>query len=96
MVRYFLNWMGPINTEWIAKHGEDWCAGRIDICGVIEDEYPYGIEYGVPTMKWVSWVVFGDWLSRLRTDIVLEKDELFARFEQETGRKIEWLEKNDA
>ena len=31
MITYSTNWMGPINTEWIAKYGDCWAAGRIDV-----------------------------------------------------------------
>lgn len=90
---YFLNWMGPINTKWLAENGGNWCAGRIDVRGGDEDEYPYGQELAVPIMSGASWSRFGEWLNTLRTDTMLELDELVARFERETGWSIEWFDK---
>lgn len=31
MITYSVNWMGPINKEWIERHGSYWSGGRIDI-----------------------------------------------------------------
>jgi len=33
MISYSTNWMGPINRDWIAKNGDCWAAGRIDVLG---------------------------------------------------------------
>lgn len=92
MISYFLNWMGPINTQWIAENGEGWCAGRIDLSADFDE--PFGTEVAVPIMAGSSWQAFGDWLSRLRTDERWCLDRLVTAFEAETGKTIEWFRKD--
>jgi hypothetical protein len=95
MITYFLNWMGPVANRWYTERGlnptdpkDRYATGRIDIH--IPDEY--NKEYGVYPMKAASWNKLGDWLWTLETEKVLGKSELFQRFEEETGHKIEWWE----
>ena len=63
--------------------------GRIDIHGVHEE--PYGLEYGVGVMEQESWIVLGNYLSRLTLDYLPTKDELFLMFEEDTKHKIRWF-----
>lgn len=81
MVRYYLNWMGPLRGDGSLS------GGRIDIWvpGV-----EHGPEYGVPLMSTESWGYLGSWLIGLESEEILSKEEIFRRFEEETGRKIEW------
>lgn len=88
---YFLNWMGPINANWIREHGDDWCAGRIDVRGGIEDEYPFGLEIAVPAMRAKSWAAFGQWLYGVRTNEVADLQDLVRMFEREMRTEIEWF-----
>jgi len=84
MYTYFLNYMGPINMDWIKKNGSGWRAGRIDVDGPSPDEY------AVNVMDADSWVLFGDWLFNLTTETKLEFQELVTRFEAEAGHRIVW------
>ena len=59
-VHYSINYMGPINTDWIKHHGEGWSAGRIDIYG--DGLYPD--EIGLPPMKSEDWGRFSNWNDR--------------------------------
>jgi hypothetical protein len=79
MIRYNTNWMGPINTEWIKKNGDDWSGGRIDVWGTDE---PYGVEIGIPIMKSEDWHRFGNWLWNFETDTVWTLDELVKEYEK--------------
>ena len=90
MIHYHINWMGPINENWIAKHGTGWSAGRIDIWGVPDE--PWGLEYGLPPMRTEDWNDFGDWLLDFETEELLELEDIIARYEQDSGKKIRWLE----
>lgn len=31
VISYSVNWMGPINKQWVEEHGNHWAGGRIDI-----------------------------------------------------------------
>ena len=80
--------MGPINEDWIAKHGEHWAAGRIDIYGVPGEHYP--IEYGLPPMHVEDWNALSDFLNTLETDRLLSFEELILGFQFATKREIRW------
>ena len=82
--------MGPINQDWITKHGEHWAGGRIDIYGVPGEHYP--IEYGLPPMHVDDWNAFGDWLWDLETKEKVPYDELIRLFEKDYGKKIRWAD----
>ena len=88
MIQYHTNWMGPINENWIAKHGNGWSAGRIDIYGVPDE--PWGVEYGLPPMRTEDWNDFSDWLQDFETEELWELEDIIARYE-ETHRKIRWV-----
>jgi len=99
-ISYSTNWMGPINTQWYEERGllkEDsmepttyYSAGRIDIYGVPGEHYP--LEYGVAPMHGEDWNSLSDWLDDFETETLIEKAELFERFEKETGVKIRWAD----
>lgn len=90
MITYSTNWMGPINSDWIAKHGEYWAAGRIDIYDVPGEHYP--LEYSLPPMHVEDWNALSDWLDDLTTTELWEYDMLISIFEGEVlnGREIRW------
>ena len=79
MIRYSTNWMGPVNTQWIAENGQDWSAGRIDIYGT---DNPYNLEIALPVMKTKDWILFSDWLRTFETDTVYSLDELVSEYEK--------------
>ena len=82
--------MGPINSDWIAKHGDYWAGGRIDIYGVPGEHYP--LEYGLPVMHEEDWNALSDWLDDLTTDTLLSYNDLIEQFEQYYGKKIRWAD----
>jgi hypothetical protein len=84
MITYFLNYTGPINKEWLAKHGGHWCGGRIDVHGT-EDS-----EFSVPIMHCEDWSRFGDWLWDFTSEAVLDLDNLVDLYERENP-KIRWF-----
>ena len=90
MITYSTNWMGPINKDWIAKHGEHWAAGRIDIYGVPGEHYP--IEYGLPPMHGEDWNALSDWLDTVETDDLWKYEHLIEKFEEYYGKKIRWAD----
>ena len=90
MIKYWTNWMGPINPGWIEEHGDNWAAGRIDIWDTKE---PYNDEMGLPVMKVEDWCRFGEWIRVFETDTVWTLKELVAEYEK-TNPKITWW-KND-
>jgi hypothetical protein len=92
MISYSTNWMGPINEDWIAKHGTGWCAGRIDIQG--EPDNPWGSEYGVAPMRTEDWNALSDYLWDLRTDKLLSYEDLIEQFEEHYGKKIRWVDES--
>ena len=88
-VQYRTNWMGPINSDWIAKHGDHWAAGRIDIYGVPNEHYP--IEYGLPPMHVEDWGALSHWLDHHVTSELWTYEELIDTFEKKyLKRKIRW------
>jgi len=91
MVRYSTNWMGPINTEWIKKHGEGWAAGRIDVYG-INDQYPD--ELALPPMKNSDWSRFTNWLDDFETEEKWTLRMLVWEYEK-TNPPITWLRRED-
>jgi hypothetical protein len=93
MISYSTNWMGPINEDWIAKHGTGWSAGRIDIYGVPDE--PWGYEYSLPPMRTEDWNDFGDWLDDLTTEELLSYNELIEQFETHRGKKIRWWKEDE-
>ena len=91
MVTYFLNWMGPINPQFIAKYGDGWRCGRIDI----DDGMPYGREYSVGVMDAESWLLLGEYLRNLRTEEVWCYQRIIDTFEREYQHNIVWLVRED-
>ena len=90
MIHYFLNWMGPINNDWIEKNGECQASGRIDISNIPDE--PFGLEYAVPPMHKEDWGKFSEWLRHHYTPEVWSYDELIQCFEdKQLKRKIRWL-----
>lgn len=90
MITYYLNWMGPINTDWISKNGDQWSCGRIDVSGTGD---MFGTEIGVPHMLSSDWIVFGLWLRDFASQKLLSLKELVAEYEK-TNPKITWLRKD--
>jgi len=92
VIHYHTNWMGPINEDWIAKHGTGWSAGRIDVRGLDNEVYWGGCyEYSLPPMRTEDWNDFSDWLDDFETEELLEFDDIIAQYEQDSGRKIRWV-----
>lgn len=86
-VRYRLNWMGPINGDWIKTNGHGWAAGRIDT----DYGYPYPAEIGVGTMKAEDWNNLREWLRTYKTFGLQTLDVIVGDFESQTGHKITWF-----
>lgn len=98
MIRYSLNFMGPITERWYEKHGitsrdDTWCGGRIDVYGLDENEYFEGrTEYSVPIMFGHDWYDFGGWLQDIQTDTIWSFEDLVDLYEKESNSKIRWFE----
>ena len=86
MISYSTNWMGPINTDWIAKNGDCWAAGRIDVHG--EEGYPQ--EIALPPMHDRDWERFSRWLETFETEFVWPLTLLVAEYEK-TRPPILWV-----
>jgi len=86
-IDYSLNWMGPINTDWIAKHGSQWSSGRIDVYGTDND---YGDEISLPPIHSDDWNMFGDWLYNFTTETMWTLKQLVDEYEK-TNPRILWL-----
>ena len=85
MITYSTNWMGPINTNWLEKNGNQWSGGRIDVDGVPDE--PWGFEIGLPVMKTKDWNEFSDWLIDFTSEELLTLDELLVEY----GKPISWF-----
>mgnify|MGYP001117803802 CR=1 FL=1 len=94
MITYSTNWMGPINEDWIAKHGDYWAAGRIDIYGVEGEHYP--LEYSLPPMHVQDWNALSFFLDRLYTHgtRAMPYTCIIGLFEAEYGKQIRWCDEN--
>ena len=90
MLSYSTNWMGPINTDWIAEHGDYWAAGRIDVYG--EEGYPS--EIALPPMHDRDWERFSRWLETFETEFVWPLTLLVAEYEK-THQPILWVKDNE-
>lgn len=90
MISYSLNWMGPINKDWLNSYGDCWSAGRIDIRDDSKQGYDGWDEYAIPPMRNEDWNDLGDYLWDLETTHLLTKEELIASFEKVIGRKVRW------
>lgn len=85
MIRYSLIWMGPINAEWIKRHGDNWATGRIE---VLSGQFDWADEeYGI-TIDNKDWNAFDNFLFKLKSETILSKDELCDMFETETDTKL--------
>ena len=72
---------------------EDYSTGRIDIRNVPGDDYWNGWhEYSVAPMRTEDWNDFGDWLWDFETEELWEFDDIIAKYEQDSGRKIRWAD----
>lgn len=81
---YFLNWMGPINREWIQINGGCWAAGRIDVS-------PGNDEIGVPIMHGHDWQKFCIWLTDFTTEEqILSLDKILELYYNDGNSKIVW------
>lgn len=92
-VSYSTNWMGPINSDWIAKYGADWSAGRIDCRGTGLDPM-YGDEIGVRPMRTADWRSLSVWLDDFTSETMLSLEELVNEYEK-TNPRIVWIEYED-
>ncbi len=95
MITYSTNWMGPINENWIAKHGTGWCAGRIDIRDDSKEGYDGWHEYSLPPMNVVDWEDLSEWLDELETEELLSFHDLIEQFEHTVGKKIKWCKEDE-
>jgi hypothetical protein len=86
--------MGPVGLWWYEERGllnenkqitEHYSGGRIDV--------HYGDELSVPPMRSEDWNDFGGWLDDFRTHDLWTLQDLVEQYEQESGRKIRWAEK---
>ena len=72
---------------------EDYSTGRIDIRNVPGDEYWNGwYEYSLAPMRTEDWNDFGDWLDDFETEELWEFDDIIAKYEQVSGKKIRWAD----
>jgi hypothetical protein len=72
---------------------EDYSTGRIDIRNVPGDDYWNGWhEYSLAPMRTEDWNHFGDWLDDFETEELWEFDDIIAKYEQDSGRKIRWAD----
>lgn len=72
---------------------EDYSTGRIDIRNVPGDDYWNGWhEYSLAPMRTEDWNDFGDWLDDFETEELWEFDDIIAKYEQDSGRKIRWAD----
>lgn len=88
---YWLNWMGPINREWIQTNGDYWASGRIDVS-------PGNDEIGVPIMHSDDWQKFCIWLDNLTTkeQKILSLDKILELYYNDgNSNKIVWWKKED-
>ena len=82
--------MGPINTDWIEKHGDQWAAGRID---VYKDE-GYPAEIALSPMHDRDWERFSRWLETFETEDMWTLAMLVAEYEK-THPPILWVKEKD-
>ena len=77
--------------EITVKVYEQYAGGRID-CRCDDESDPdysrYGDELGVPILPASEWNALSNWCDKLTTDTLLTEEELFKRFEEETGEKL--------
>ena len=92
VITYSTNWMGPINEDWIAKHGTCWSAGRIDIRDDSKHGYDGWYEYSLPPMHKEDWNDFSGWLWDFQTNDLWEFDDIIAQYEDVSGKKIRWAD----
>jgi len=83
---YWLNWMGPIDREWIQTNGDHWCGGRIDVS-------PGNNEIGVPIMHSDDWQKFCIWLSHYTTQELSTFNDVLKAYYRDGNAEICWWEK---
>ena len=86
MLSYSTNWMGPTNTDWIAKHGDQWAAGRIDVYTGLG----YPAEIALSPMHDRDWEEFSDWLDLFETQELWTLAQIVSEYEK-THPPIRWL-----
>lgn len=82
------------NKEIEYTNYEQWCGGRIDCyCDNIEDKNydHFGVEFGLPIMNTESFNKFSDWVIKFKSPELVDSDELFKLFEEETDFKIRFF-----
>ena len=100
MITYSTNWMGPVSLNWYRDRGllkegsvepiTYYSAGRIDIRDDSKEGYDGWYEYSLPPMHGEDWNDFSDWLESFQTVELWEFDDIIAKYEDATGRKIRW------
>ena len=66
---------------------ESWSGGRIDISGVPNE--PYGLEYGLSTMRSENWNEFSEWLKGVQSEELLTLNQLLKLY----NKPIHWFNK---
>lgn len=89
-VRYQTNWMGPVNKEWIQKHGNHWSTGRIDFLNNLHPDDEFLDQMAVPPMHSEDWNRFSQWLVPIETDFPWTLEQLVGLYERENP-KIRWF-----
>ena len=92
--------MGPVSLNWYRDRGllkegsvepiTHYSAGRIDIRDGSKEGYDGWDEYSLPPMHGEDWNDFSIWLESFQTVELWEFDDIIAKYEDATGRKIRW------
>lgn len=89
MIAYDLNWMGPLNAEWLQKHGYGWSGGRIDSSSTLEN--PYGKEYGLSIMDTRDWHRLSSFVDDLTSEKYFKNvGEILNLYYQAGNPRIVW------
>ena len=81
-------------TDTIEEITTYYSAGRIDIRDDSKAGYDGWDEYSLPPMHGEDWNDFSDWLDDFVTEELWEFDDIIAQYEQDSGRKIRWINEN--
>lgn len=67
---------------WHEEILESYSAGRLDVYGLDDEEYPYGHELGVPPMRTEDWNKFSNWLDCFSTETLWTFEQLVEEYEK--------------